>query len=286
MGYFDDSDSESEMGDQSMMSCSGVSFTFGSRRKGRGGGGMDDSSHRRKATANKPAFKFSWDDSSGHLSCEDLQASESSFGTLQKQKLGRQKNPKMASPLEKLLEQVDGVAYNEDDDDDDDKQEDVPGLSALSDESEEDSKEDSKEPPRQITIQFCEPLVTHQLDFVQDEDAPTNVWKDDHVAQDHDQVSWEDQEYEELPWHLVPDLDADDELTKRCKEVIQFTPKIVEEEEDNDNDEESDSDEEDEDEEGEGEKYNEEYRRRVDRVEALVIRFVLTLQYKRLQRLQ
>jgi len=281
MGYWNDSDSESNNLDESMMSCSGVSFDVGRRRYP---AGMDDSSKKHN-------FKFSWDDSGISSVCTaDLDASEISFGGgggIAKQKHERKRNSQLASPLDEILEQVDGVAYEDDDG--------LPELLLSS--GDEGSSEkgnlplpvqktkslvddtavvEPPEPQRECAIKFQEPLITHHLEYVQEEDAPLTVWDDGHVTEDHDQISWEDQDYEELPWHLVPDLDQDDELTKRCKEVISNSnKKVIGREIDKGEEPENVQ-----------EECDETFKRRVDRVEALVICFVLVLRNKQLRRKQ
>lgn len=280
MGFLDDSDSEL---DESCMSCSAMSMSFPR-------GGL--SSYGRRAAADEPSkpFKFGWDDSGISSVCtEDLEASLGGFG--ESFSSDRHQRDSKPSPLGKLLEQVDGVGYNlqkekprglllkdnkpvrlgglyggQDDSDSEEEEEDL-----LPPRPVEVTPEPELEPEREITIRFVEPLVTDQLEFVQEEDAALAVWDEHHVAEDHNQIPWDEEYYEELPWHLQPDLDEDDELTKRCKQVI--PNKWKDEEEDDD-----------EVEEDEQEEVHPLYQRRVDRVEALVIQFVLSLKYKRLDR--
>lgn len=50
-----------------------------------------------------------------------------------------------------------------------------------------------------MIITFVEPIVCNMWGFNQD-----------HLAEPHSQVPWDEEEYEELPWHMVPDLNKHD----------------------------------------------------------------------------
>lgn len=329
MGFLDDSSSCTDGDFMNDMSCSNMSVSisrvtggaYGRRAAGgaaAAGAGFkfswDDSglslNNKRKKKNNSNSknsskssgFKFSWDDSCTlSVDTEDLEESDSSF--LQMGNYTRSRKGQSATPLGKVLEQVDGVKYKQPESEDKSRRGGL--LSSFDDEDEDEEEEDlflpaaakpaaipvveaapkPVEPPApETTIRFQEPVVTHRVDFVQDEDAPLAIWDDDHVAQDHNQIPWDELDYEELPWHLQPDLDEDDDLTKRVKVVLGFGEEPTEGENDNQ-------------EEDEQNNYNrwcsgeeeetpltEEEWRRVDRVEAWVIHFVLQLQYKRLER--
>lgn len=263
-----------------------------------------------KNSSKSSGFKFSWDDSCTlSVDTEDLEESDSSF--LQLGNYTRSKKVQAATPLGKVLEQVDGVKYKQPEPpklEDNHTRRAPGGLGLLSpfDEDSDESEEDlflpaaaapaakpvaKAAPPKPVeppapetTIKFQEPLVTHRVDFVQDEDAALAIWNDDHVAQDHNQIPWDELDYEELPWHLQPDLDEDDELTKRVKVVLGLGKEPAEGDDDDQEEEDQNnynrwcSGEEDE------TPLTEEEWRKVDRVEAWVIHFVLRLQYKRLER--
>ncbi|CAB9523036.1 expressed unknown protein [Seminavis robusta] len=330
--YFLD-DSESEM-DDSMMSCSNISVSFCMSSSRRGGAntknanfklnwndGMSSSGRNHSRRGNNSSsnsnsnsnFKFAWNDSSSSVCTEDLDESEQSFFQLGNYKRSKQS----ATPVGKILEQVDGVRYKEspkkggllsglgagdgtDSEEDDDallfKEKDSSAAftaetSESSSSTEEDEEEDERvfrdftndwhqavdlvlKQERRIQrgatkgVRFQETLVTDMLEFVQEEDAALAVRDDKHVAEPHDQIPWDELDYEELPWHLQPDLDEDDELTAKCRNIIQPSDSPAEEE---------DSDDEDEDD------YDVELERRLARVEGLVLQFVLKLKYNHLQ---
>jgi hypothetical protein len=304
MGFLDDSDSEFDM-DDSCMNDMSISLSFHANGTYHGrrscNNNNNNSNNNNSSNGDKKAFKFSWDDSGSSVCTADLDESEaSSFGGFLSS--GRHERSKNPSVLGKLLEKVDGVGYNQNNNngkkpscslggriDSDSEEEEVDLLTALPVQKEtkkvepepEPEPEPKPEPERETTIKFVDPIVTDMLEFNQYEDAPLSVWDEDHVAENHSQVPWDEEDYEELPWHMVPDLDEDDPLTKRCKEVVP-NPNQKKKEDDDASDDTGDNDDDDDD--GEEEEEDSEYRRRIDRLEARVIEFVLLLKYKRLKR--
>lgn len=52
------------------------------------------------------------------------------------------------------------------------------------------------------------------------ENSALSITDPSHEGEPHDQIPWDEADYEEIPWWDQPDLDEDDEITALCKKIL------------------------------------------------------------------
>ena len=56
-------------------------------------------------------------------------------------------------------------------------------------------------------VEFVEPVVVSMLEYNQFKDSALSVDDEHHVAEEHNQIPWYEQDYQELAWWEQPDLE-------------------------------------------------------------------------------